>query len=291
MRENNGMKKKVKPEVWRAKVKRTKLRVMSSTIQELDDLIRNKKSVPADIAKLIMQDPVFSAKVIKVANSVANNRRMRSETNTLVQSVVRLGVNNIRAICISVCLMDAFITKEKMSGDLKKAIKLSFLSAVQSRRMSEVLGGKDIEVYIAGMLQNLGEVLFWCSDVPKSEEFIKLMNSGFDGEGAFKELSDYSFDDMTEELADEWQLSRLLKESYGTSLSNDTKAVHLGRKIARAVTTGTIEELKKINERELSGLGFGLVDGMQYIKVGNLETDQLVSSYMTKIKKSKSLAA
>lgn len=85
---------------------------------------------------------------------------------------------------------------------------------------------------------------------------------------------------MSIALASEWQLSDLLLESYGVNITNETKAVHLGRRISIASRQGwNSTQINKILKSQVIDLGFDILSGMDFMRDGAKEAQALAASY------------
>lgn len=270
------------PETWQQVLKDTELRAMSGTLRQLDELIGNDDTTPKQLADIILKDVTLTSRVLMIANSVTHSRSQTpSNEGTLTQAIIRIGFKGLRAICISVAIMDSFLKKMSDRSELQKCITHSFGAAVHARNVAKKTGANEEEVFIAGLLQNLGELVFWCSTIPTSQLYLDLLECAVDTpEQAFKKLSGMDFQDMSKALATEWQLSDLLLKSLGADITLDTKAVHLGRRISQASKEGwDSPAINKVLQSQLIDLGFDIMNGMKFMRDGENEAKTLAASY------------
>jgi HD-like signal output (HDOD) protein len=274
------------PETWQQVLKSTELRAMSGTLRELEQLIGNDGTTAKQLADIILKDVPLTSRVLTVANSVihAPNRAANDE-GALTQAIVRIGFNGLRAICISIAIMDSFLKKMPNHPEMIACVAHSFEVAVHARNAAKKTGAQQEDVFIAGLLQNLGELVFWCSTVPESSVYKELLECAVDTpEQAFKKLSGMDFQDMSEALAKEWKLSELLLESFGVKMTPETKAVHLGRRISSASKGGwESPAINKLLQTQLSDLGFDIMSGMKFMREGADEARQLAQNYTPKV--------
>lgn len=274
------------PERWQELLKSAELRAMSGTLQQLESLIDKVDTTPKQLAEVILRDVSLTSRVLMVANSVTHAPLSASASKgALTQAIVRIGFKSLRAICISVAIMDSLLKKMPNRQELEQCIAQSFDIAVHARNVARKTGANEEDVYIAGLLQNFGELLFWCSSIPENQLYLDLLEHAADSpEQAFKKLSGMDFQDMSIALANEWKLSDLLLESLGAEVTLDTKAVHLGRRISLASRHGwDSSEINKVLQAQLKDLGFDVLNGMEFMREGERESLALAASYELKV--------
>jgi HD-like signal output (HDOD) protein len=274
--------KKTPPEAWQALLKNTELRVKSGVLQKLENLISNDNTTPQQLVDVILKDVTLAARVLTLANTLTPGDIPSSDQGgELTQAIVRIGFNGLRAICIAAAIMDTFLKKIPHRPELLDCLAQSFDVAVHARNVAKETGANEEDVFIAGLFLNLGELVFWCSSIPESKEYLELLEFVVESpEQAFKRLSGMDFQDMSKELGTEWKLSDLLLEAMGVNVTPDTKAVHLGRRISQASKYGwDSPEINKILQSQLSDLSFDIMRGMKFMRDGSDEAKALAASY------------
>ncbi|MDN3515556.1 MAG: GGDEF domain-containing protein [Candidatus Brocadia sp.] len=115
-----------------------------------------------DIANLISKDTSLSAKVLKIANSAFYN--FPHKVSTIHQAVSRIGINAIRSLVLSFSFLSMKAKNKKDVFDYEKFWEQSLSSAVATKLiMTEIDKSNLEEVFIAGLLQNIGELLLAAS--------------------------------------------------------------------------------------------------------------------------------
>jgi hypothetical protein len=110
-------------------------------------------------AALVSQDYALTLRVLQVANSFQYNRSSRPVDN-IARAIIMMGVVELRSLASSLLLFDEFT---KRSEPLRRLMLLSMLTAMHARGTAESDGSNRLdEVYLLGMLRNLGEVLVAC---------------------------------------------------------------------------------------------------------------------------------
>lgn len=166
--------------IWQQILLRTELRAISGTLRQIDALINNDDTTARQLADIILQDIGLTTRVLTIASSVQYQSSDSSSTgSTLIKAIVRIGFRGLRAICISTAILDNIAKKIPHQPELLSCIAQSFCVAVHSRNVARKTNADAEEAFIAGLMQNIGEMVFWCSSIPKSNQYRDLLNSGF----------------------------------------------------------------------------------------------------------------
>lgn len=270
-------------EIWQQLLQQTDLRAMSSVIRQLERLIGKDSTTPKQLADVVLQDIALTSRVLIVANSVTLNcKEPVHGESSLTRAIVRVGFNGLRAICISAAIMDSFLKKSPHCKELQAVISQCFNVAVYSRIIARRAGANEEEVFIAGLFQKLGELLFWSSDIPESSSYQDLLKFTVDTpEQAFKRLTGKDFQDLSIALAVNWKLSPLLLESLGATINDNTKAVHLGRRFSSVSRHGwDSPQAKNLLQQHQDMLGVDLETCMRFMREGEAEAKALAGSYV-----------
>ena len=268
-------------EDWQNMIYDLDLQIMSGTLQQISDLLEQSDTTARQLADVVLTDIMLTSRVLKIANSAALHPAKASDEGALTQAIVRVGFNGLRAICLCVSLMDHIVKKKQNRTQLMECISRSFDTAVQSRNVAKVMKVNTEDVFVAGLLQNIGELSFWCSSIPESEQYQSLVNAGNQSpESSFKSLSGKEFQEMSKELSSRWKLSSLLEASFGSEQTPAVKAVSLGLRISQAARFGwESKEVNQILQSQLKELGFNILGAMTFMKDGVKESQSLTSGY------------
>lgn len=272
---------------WRQQLLNTELRAMSGSLSAINDIINKDSTSTKQLADIILTDVALTTRVLTIANSVQHNpAAVTVSESALVRAIVRIGFSGLRAICISTAILDSVLKEMPNHPELLSCIVQSFENAVHARNVASKTGGNAEDVFIAALLQNIGELVFWCSSIPKSKEYLDLRESAFDSpEKALKKLSGMDFRDVSIALACDWHLGDVLVESLEGEINANTKAVHLGRGIEQAINEGwDSASLKKLLQIQLSAMGLDILAAMTFMKDGDAEAKLLAASYENLVK-------
>jgi len=134
------------------------LPTLPTVVFQLHRVLDDEHVGARDVAQIIERDPALTARLLRTANSAAFSRggdRIGSVSN----AVARLGVNQIRAICIVLAVVKAFNSR---SGGLNHQRFWIHSAAVgmTARRLWERFGRDPMisadDLYVAGLLHDAG---------------------------------------------------------------------------------------------------------------------------------------
>ncbi len=113
------------------------------------------------LAKLVMQDPALSARILTAANTAAFRRT--GELRSIKQSLMALGTRMVRTIASCLLVQSAF---QRVPGSEARGLagfwRHSLLVAELARGIATELGSSDAEAeeaYLAGLLHDVGQLL------------------------------------------------------------------------------------------------------------------------------------
>jgi HD-like signal output (HDOD) protein/ribosomal protein L10 len=237
-------------EYWKEKLSNSEMPVLSNVVSVLNKLTGDDTAEFKQLAEVILKDPHLTTQILKLANSVQYNPSGNS-ISTISRAIVILGFRKVRTMCISLMVVDSLLSKqpkERLLATMGKA----FFAAVQAKEIYKRISHNPTEqeeVFIAGLLFNLGEMVFWAYGGKSADNLdVSLMecmksNSNFLIE---KELGT-SFKSLSRELTKSWNLGELLQTAL-SSKGFDTKT-RLGLQ-AQAVMFGDLLSKLKDGQEE-----------------------------------------
>ncbi|BCL60580.1 hypothetical protein DGMP_12730 [Desulfomarina profundi] len=115
----------------------------------------------SELSALIRKDPAISSRLLKLVNSAAFG--VKNRFVSLDQAVVYLGVETIKNITVTASVYQVFGSlKNSECFSLPVFWWHSLTTAVYARRIAEKTNYANLEeAYLAGLLNNLGELLLW----------------------------------------------------------------------------------------------------------------------------------
>jgi HD-like signal output (HDOD) protein len=136
------------------------LPVLSPIALKLVERASNDTSSAKDLAKLIEQDPALAVRLLKLANSVffeASN-----PISTLAQAVVRIGLQRLRIMALSISLRDTLPFSRNGALDFKEFWRISLYRALIAKSLAEhsKVQNPD-EAFVAGFITEIGLLIFF----------------------------------------------------------------------------------------------------------------------------------
>ncbi|HHT9145778.1 MAG: GGDEF domain-containing protein [Candidatus Brocadiaceae bacterium] len=111
-----------------------------------------------DIANLISKDTSLSAKVLKIANSAFYN--FPCKISTIQQAALRIGTNVVRSLVLSISFFSIKAKNKKDVFNYERFWEQSLANAVAAKLIMSEIGKTDLEeIFISGLLQNIGEMI------------------------------------------------------------------------------------------------------------------------------------
>ncbi len=139
-------------------LKSDELPTLPTVASQLITLTAQEDTTLADISELVSKDIALSAKILKVSNSAFYS--FPQQIGSIKQAVSILGMNAVRSLVLSFSFLTMKAGKIKSRFDFEKFWEKSLSSAVTARLILEKVKGFDIEeVFVSGLLQNLGELI------------------------------------------------------------------------------------------------------------------------------------
>lgn len=225
---------------WSNKLGKQDMPALASVIKELNEMTGSDEVEVNQLADVILKDANLTSQVLRISNSVHYNPTC-SKINTVSRAIVLIGFNGVRAICISVMVIDSLLGKHPRER-LLKAMASAFHAAVQARNI--VRRTNDAfkeEVFIATLLFRIGEMALWACGADKADELESLLNErNLSEREACLQVLGTSFKLITKDLAQHWKLGDTLCQALDPSSKPSPKvvAVILGDKLSRASENG-----------------------------------------------------
>lgn len=112
-----------------------------------------------DLAKVIMNDPALTSRLLRMANSSFYHQK--SQIATVKQAVMLLGMMQVKCLALSASVFQADRIKNKLGIDVKEMFSHFLSVAIGCKMIAGALGQeKTEEVFVAGLLHDIGTVFF-----------------------------------------------------------------------------------------------------------------------------------
>jgi diguanylate cyclase (GGDEF)-like protein len=135
------------------------LPTLPTVASQIISLTSKEDTTLADIADLVSQDIALSTRILKVSNSAFYS--FQQKIGSIKQAVSILGTNAVRSLVLSFSFLTIRNGKKESRFNFERFWERSLASAVAARLILEKVKDADTEeVFISGLLQNLGELIF-----------------------------------------------------------------------------------------------------------------------------------
>lgn len=166
-----------KKEILQAILNSEELPTLPNVASKLITLTAREDTTLTDIAALVSQDIALSAKILKVSNSAFYS--FPQQIGSIKQAVSLLGTNAVRSLVLSFSFLTMKKGKQKSSFNFEKFWERSLASAVASKLILDKVNEADTEeIFVCGLLQNLGELIFARILSEKYDKVIEKLESG-----------------------------------------------------------------------------------------------------------------
>jgi HD-like signal output (HDOD) protein len=222
---------------WMDKACEKELPVLANTLGQIEKALTSDEYSTFALARVILQDPPLTTKVLRVANSAYYNPSGQS-ISMVSRAVLILGFDAVRAICTSIAIIDALL-RGAVRSRLLDEIARALLAAVIARRLATHRHDPaPEEVFVATLLGRLGHMVFWSLDEPEAEAMDNELK-GFQGDTDAVEIRRLGFrlSDLSEPLADLWGLP-IRMSSRGAPPESRMRLQDTARQVAMLAGSG-----------------------------------------------------
>ena len=168
---------------WVEKACEQELPVLSGTLGELERALSNEEYSSFALARVILQDPPLTAKVLRVANSAFYNPGGRP-ISMVSRAVMILGFDAVRSICTSIAIIEALlsgVSRGRLLDEIARALHAAVVARFLARHRQDPTPE---EVFVSTLLQRVGHMVFWSlggAEVEALDEALKEMPQGSEG--------------------------------------------------------------------------------------------------------------
>ncbi|MBD3610661.1 MAG: HDOD domain-containing protein, partial [Gammaproteobacteria bacterium] len=232
---------------WTDKLTSEALPVLQSTLDNLKQLLADDSASYNQLSSVILTDPNMVANTIKAANEQATER-MHGTIHTVEHALMRLGMDGTQALQANLPVLEQMLQdrspeiQNQVMGLYERSHHAAYQSMDWLKRLGDIEPG---EVYIAGFLVNLAEVLMWLYE-PETAAKVKAhrvqSEQGFDQ--AEEEILGVSYAQLTQSLILKLQLSPLLAQLLSKENIDNPRClgVLLGQRLSYLAEKGWYHE-------------------------------------------------
>ncbi len=264
-------------EYWTKQLTQMEMPAFAHTARIIAGEASHRESSASRLAKLILQDPSMTIRLLKMANSTFFNP-MRKNINTVTRAIVLLGFKTVRSMCMSIAIMDTML-EDRNKEPIMREFADSFHAAIQSRTIAAQRKDKSPEeVFIATLLLHLGKFSFWTFANKIDKDAMHRLQqtlSSTDEDTADPETQalGFSFRELSAALNDEWHLSSLLDAVLSGKENADPRvhSVSLAHEIVQTARNGWNSPQMKQLIKRLAETLYMPVDSVEKVLQKNAE--------------------
>ncbi|GLS90473.1 hypothetical protein GCM10007916_15400 [Psychromonas marina] len=190
------------------------LPVLPILLLELMDSFSAEGASVEDIAKKIGMDQSLSAKIIRMANSVAYRRG--KEVESISQAVIRLGFNQVRSIVVAATLSNVF--PDTPSFDKNKFWQDTFTTASIAKALAKHTNVNEETAFTCAMMHNIGELLLQILKPDECALVAMAIETGEPRLSAQREVFGFDYSQVGAELAKHWDFSTVFCDAIEQQL-------------------------------------------------------------------------
>ncbi len=269
-------------DAWVTRLHRAELPVLGGVMRDINRLTRNSDASVDQLAQVILRDAALTTKVLRLASSVYFNPQVERDVTTLSRAVLKLGFNGIKAISLSVMLIDSLLRKGARQRMLQWLAR-GFHAAVQAREL--VKGRTDIDpedVFVAALLLHAGDLAFWSARGSEMTLLEARLSERRNDDDCERAVLGTTLKEVTRELAGLWGMSDTLIAALEEGVASDAavRAVQLGDAISLAAEDGwDSPDMHNVLEQVSAFTGRGLIDLLPQLQSGAREAASVAVSF------------
>ncbi len=214
---------------------------LASTLKAISE-IHEDSDIPIErLADIIKQDASMTAHILRHTQG-AYRIPVVGKKNTVNRAIVMLGFREIKALCLTLSIVDGLASKS-VNDHLLSEFGKTFHGAIQARGISLLKGIRNCEeVFTSAILSRLGYLAFWSMNDPRAEELITKYKGQPDSEHSSIEKSvlGFSLSELSEKLFSVWGLGSYGRPESGASAEELKKwqSIDLGIQLSSIVKSG-----------------------------------------------------
>lgn len=258
----------------------------------INRLIDDPNSSSADIARAVSQDPSFTVRLLRVANSSLYG--FSSAVDTVAKAVTIIGTSQIRNLALSMSVARSFAGLPNDLVSMDNFWRHSLLCALAARHLAKEARRCDPDaLFTAGLLHDIGELVIFNRLPGQAREALERVldsQEEIQVHEAEREVMGFDHADVGGELARQWNLPPLLEEciAHHHAIADarrhprETALVHIANVIALMAEIDSLDpaDVEPVDQRawELTGLN---EDGMESIvRAVQSEADEVIKLFV-----------
>lgn len=250
----------------------------------INQLVDSPNSSAVDIAQAVSQDPAFTVRLLRVANSPYYG--FSSSIDTVAKAVSIIGTSQIRNLALSTAIASSFSGLSNKLVSMDNFWRHSLYCGLAARKLAVLAGKCDAEaVFTAGLLHDIGELVIF-NRLPQQAQasLLQVLDSADELPLYQAEQQTMGFDhaQLGGELARQWKLPPMLEEciEYHHDIQSarryprETALVHIANILAQMAEVQTLDrdDVAPINPQAWQITGLSAADVIE-ITVGETQAE------------------
>ncbi|SHH84092.1 sensor domain-containing diguanylate cyclase [Desulfofustis glycolicus] len=134
------------------------------------DAVRHDNSSFNELADIIKVDPALSSQLLKIANSSLYG--LPNRVDSLSQATALIGTQALKNIALSFVIIQGFQNSLQGSFDFELFWRRAITAAVAAEVLAASLNHKDPNIFVSGLLQDIGVLVLFLSDAASFTELL-----------------------------------------------------------------------------------------------------------------------
>lgn len=217
----------------------------------INQLVENQNCSTADIAQAVSQDPAFTIRLLRVANSSFYG--FSTTIDTVSKAVSIIGTSQIRNLALSTAVANSFSGMPNRLVSMENFWRHSLYCGLAARKLARLARGCDAEaVFTAGLLHDIGELVIFNRLPEQAKAALLLVLDSADVltmHQAEQQTMGFDHAQVGGELARHWKLPPMLEECIACHhdiqaarrYPRETAIVHIANIFALMAEVQTLE--------------------------------------------------
>jgi putative nucleotidyltransferase with HDIG domain len=241
----------------------------------ISQLVEDPNSNMADIARVVSQDPSFTVRLLRVANSSFYG--FSSRIDTVPKAVAIIGTSQIRSLALATSVASSFDGLPNTLVSMENFWKHSLYCALAARTLAKQARKCDPDaVFTAALLHDIGELVIFNRMPQQAKEALLLVLDSGDElpvHQAERQIMGFDHSQVGGELARQWKLPPMLEECIefhhdipaAQRFPREAALVHIANILALMAEVRTLDsgDVSPIDPRAWEMIGLNADDVIQ----------------------------
>jgi putative nucleotidyltransferase with HDIG domain len=243
----------------------------------INQLVESPDSTIADIAQAVSQDPAFTVRLLRVANSPLYG--LTSSIDTVSKAVSIIGTGRIRNLALSTAVADSFSGLSNSLVSMENFWRHSLYCGIAAKKLAKLAGRCDVEaVFTAGLLHDIGELVIFNRRPEQAKDALMRVLDSADELALYEaeqQVMGFDHAQVGGELAQQWQLPPMLAECiachhdiYAAKIyPRENALIHIANILAQMTELQTVEvtDVSPINPKAWEIVGLVEADVLELV--------------------------